>query len=109
VYLVQRELELAERSFRHAQACGAKGQPGLALLELARGHGLSAAESIRAALQERCDDELRRVPLLSAAVQILRAIGDDDGVARHVKELEGIAGQFGVVGLLVKSPGSIDP
>jgi DNA-binding SARP family transcriptional activator len=103
VYLFQRELECAERSFCHARACGAKSQPGLALLELARGDVAGAAASIRVALQEPRQDDLRRVPLLSAAVQILLAIGDDAGAAHHVQQLEGIAGQFGTAGLLAAS------
>jgi DNA-binding SARP family transcriptional activator len=94
VYLVEREFELAERSFRHARACGAKDQPGLALLKLARGNTVAAAESIHAALKERCEDQLRLVPLLSAAIQIFRKLGDDEETSRHVQQLEDIARKF---------------
>ena len=100
IHLVRRELDLAERSFRHARACGAQSQPGLALLHFARGDATGAAVSIRRALEERSHDELRRVPLLSAAVQIAVAIGEDDEAARRIRELEGIAGRFGTVGLV---------
>jgi DNA-binding SARP family transcriptional activator len=103
VYLFQRELDRAERSFRHARACGAAYQPGFALLAFARGDVRGAAASIRVALQEPGQDELRRVALLSAAVQILLASGDDAGADRHVRELEGIAGQFGTAGLIAAS------
>ena len=103
VHLALGELDLARRSFRHAQACGANGQPGLALLELARGNVVAAAESIRSALGEPCDDELRRVLLLSGAVQISLALGDDTETERLVQQLEGIAGQFGAAGLLAAS------
>jgi DNA-binding SARP family transcriptional activator len=103
VYLVQRELDFAERSFRHARACGAQSQPGFALLELARSDVAGAAASIRVALEEPCHDDLRRVPLLSAAVQIFLANGDDAEAARYVRVLEGIAGQFGTAGLLAAS------
>jgi hypothetical protein len=103
VHLVLGELGLARRSFRHARACGANSQPGLALLELTRVNVLAAAESIRAALAEPCEDELRRVLLLSGAVQILLASGDDTEVPRLVQQLEGIAGQFGSAGLLAAS------
>jgi DNA-binding SARP family transcriptional activator len=104
IYLVQPEFFLAERSFRHARACGAKTQPGIALLELARGDLAGAVTSIRMALEEeQSQDVLRRVPLLSAAVQIFLAVGDGAGAARHVRELEGIAGQFGSAGLLAAS------
>jgi DNA-binding SARP family transcriptional activator len=100
VHLALGELDLARRSFRHAQACGANSQPGLALLELARGNVVAAAESIRSALGEPCEDELRRVLLLSGAVQISLALGDDTETSRLVQQLEGIAGQFGAAGLL---------
>jgi tetratricopeptide (TPR) repeat protein len=103
VYLVQDELDLAERSFRHARACGATSQPGVALLELARGDAAGAAASIRVTLEEHSEDSLRRVPLLSAAVQILLAIGEDAEALRYVQELEGIAGQFGTAGILAAS------
>jgi DNA-binding SARP family transcriptional activator len=103
VYLVQRELDLAERSFRHARACGAQSQPGFALLELARSDVAGAVASIRMALEQQGHDDLRRVPLLSAAVQIFLANGDDATAARYVQVLEGIAGQFGTAGLLAAS------
>jgi DNA-binding SARP family transcriptional activator len=103
IHLVHHEFEIAERSFRHAQSCGASGQPGLALLEFARGNAIAAVESIRGALEEQCEDELRRVPLLSAAVQIFRGIGDEAETARHVAKLEGISRRFGSTGLLAAS------
>jgi tetratricopeptide (TPR) repeat protein len=103
VHLALGELDLARRSFRHAQACGANSQPGLALLELARGNVVAAAESIRSALGEPCEDELRRVLLLSGAVQISLALGDHTETSRLVQQLEGIAGQFGAAGLLAAS------
>lgn len=104
IHLVQHEFCLAERSFRHAQACGAKSQPGMALLELARGDPAGAVVSIRVALEEeQSQDVLRRVPLLSAAAQIFLAVGDGAGAARHVRELEGIAERFGSAGLLAAS------
>jgi hypothetical protein len=103
VHLALGELDLAQRSFRHAQACGAKGQPGLALLELSRGNVVAAAESIRTALAEPCEDELQRVLLLSGAVQISLVLGDDTETSRLVQQLEGIAGQFGTAGLLAAS------
>ena len=103
VHLALGELDWPGESFRHAQACGANSQPGLALLELARGNVVAAAESIRSALGEPCEDELRRVLLLSGAVQISLALGDDTETSRLVQQLEGIAGQFGAAGLLAAS------
>jgi len=103
VYMVQGDLDLADCSFRHARACGAKGQPGVALLQLVRGDVAGAAVSIREALEERSSDVLRRVPLLSAAAKIFLAVGDEAEASRHAQELEGIAGQFGTGGLLAAS------
>ena len=103
IHLVHRDLDLAEQSFRHAQACGAHSQPGLALLQLARGDTAGAATSIHAALEDASHDELRRVPLLSAAVQIALGRGDNAAAARHVRDLETIAGRFGSAGLLAAS------
>ena len=103
IHLVQREFDLAEQSFRHARACGAHSQPGLPLLQLARGDTAGAATSIQAALEDANHDELRRVPLLSAAVQIALSRGDNADAARHVRDLEAIAGRFGSVGLLAAS------
>jgi hypothetical protein len=99
IHLVQGELKLAERAFLQAAACGAQSQPGLALLELARGDAACAAVSVRAALSAPNHDELRRVPLLSAAVQIYLAVGDDAEAALRAGELERIAEQFGTDGL----------
>ena len=103
IHLVRCELDLAERSFRHARACGGQSQPGLALLQFARGDSSGAAASITAALDGQCHDELRRVPLLSAALQIAVAVGHHEEAARHVRELEDIAGRFGIAGLVGSS------
>jgi hypothetical protein len=103
IHLVRSELDLAERSFRHARACGGQSQPGLALLQFARGDAIGAAASITAALEGQCRDELRRVPLLSAALQIAVAVGRQAEAARYVRELEDIAGRFGIAGLVDSS------
>ena len=68
----------------------------IALLQFARGDTTGAAASITAALDGQCHDELRRVPLLSAALQIAVAVGHHEEAARHVRELEDIAGRFGM-------------
>ena len=103
IHLVRRELDQAERSFRHARACGGQNQPGLALLQFARGDTTGAAASITAALDGQCHDELRRVPLLSAALQIAVAVGHHEEAARYVRELEDIARRFGTAGLVSSS------
>jgi DNA-binding SARP family transcriptional activator len=100
VHLALGEVGLARRSFHHARTCRANSQPGLALLELNRGNIVAAAESIRAALAEPCEDELRRVLLLSGAVEIFLASGDNAEVPDLVRQLEGIAGRFDTIGAL---------
>jgi hypothetical protein len=103
VHLALGEAGLARRSFHHARTCRANSQPGLALLELNRGNVVAAAESIRAALAEPCEDELRRVLLLSGAVEIFLASGDDTAVPHLVQQLEDIAGQFDTARALTTS------
>jgi DNA-binding SARP family transcriptional activator len=98
VHLALGEVGLARQSFHRARTCGANGQPGRALLELNRGNVVAAAESIRVALAEPCEDELRRVLLLSGAVEIFLASGDDAEVPHLVQQLEDIAGQLDMAG-----------
>jgi DNA-binding SARP family transcriptional activator len=88
----------ARRSIRHARTCGANSQSDLSPAELTREDVVAATESIRVALAEPCEVELRRVLLLSAAVQIFLASGDDIEVSHLVQQLQGIAGQFGAAG-----------
>ena len=80
----------AEAEYRQANRHGYPPMPGLALLELARGDASAAAATIRRALQE-IDDPRERPALLAAAVDILRATGDIDGVRRAAGELVDIA------------------
>ena len=100
IHLIQGHLDLAERSFRHAAACGASSQPGLALLHLARTDAAGAAVSIRSALADPSLDELRRARLLPAAVQIALAAGDETEASDRAAELERIADRFPTHGLL---------
>jgi hypothetical protein len=85
---------------RHAAACGAPNQPGLALVQLARGDLAGAATSIRAALADPSLDELRRARLLPAAVEISLAAGDDAEASGRSAELQQIAERFPTEGLL---------
>ena len=103
IHLVQGQLDLADRSLRHAAACGAPSQPGLALVQLARGDIAGAAASIRAALAESSLDELRRARLLPAAVQIALAAGDEAEASARSAELQQIAERFPTDGLLAAS------
>ena len=103
IHLVHGQLDLADRSFRHAAACGAPNQPGLALVQLARGDLAGAAASIRAALADSSLDELRRARLLPAAVQIALAAGDEAEASARSAELQQIAERFPTDGLLAAS------
>jgi DNA-binding CsgD family transcriptional regulator len=84
------EFEKAEAEYRHANRSGRHPMPGLALLELVRGNADTAAAGIRRALQE-ATNPLERPPLLSAAVDILRAVGDLPRARAAANELAQIA------------------
>jgi DNA-binding CsgD family transcriptional regulator len=88
------ESSAAERAYRETSRYGGEPQPGLALLRLAQGRTDAAAGAIRRALAET-GDPLRRASLLAACVEILLAIGDEDGARAACGELEGIAARFG--------------
>ena len=80
----------AEREYRQAGRHGRHPMPGLALLHLARGDAAAAADTIRRSLEETVNP-LERPPLLSAAVDILRAAGDLPGARAAADELAAVA------------------
>jgi len=93
----------AEEAFLAAHESGWDPQPGLALVQLARGEVAEAVTAIRAALEQRSsvpskemppNTELRRAPLLAAAVEIELAAGDLQRALRAADELEQIAARF---------------
>ncbi|MEV4948546.1 LuxR family transcriptional regulator [Streptomyces sp. NPDC053755] len=91
----QGRLDEAVRSYSHAHALGRVPQPGLALLRLAQGRTDAAVAGLRPALLRRGDpphDSLGRAGLLAARTEVALAVGDEDGAARAVTELEGLAG-----------------
>ena len=91
------ELAAAEAAYRDASRCGWEPQPGLALLRLAQGDGNAAAAAIRRALGETAD-RAARAPLLSAAVEVMLAVGDARAAGDAGRELERIAeGRAGVL------------
>ena len=94
----------AEEAFLAAHGSGWDAQPGLALVQLARGHVTAAAESIADALahpraipsKERPPNtELRRAPLLEAQVEIEAVAGNIERAESALNELEAIAGRYG--------------
>jgi tetratricopeptide (TPR) repeat protein len=93
----------AEEAFLAAHRAGWDPQPGLALVQLARGDVATAAASIRDALdhpvrvpsKERPPNTaLQRAPLLEAQVEIEIAAGDTVRACSAADELEVIAARF---------------
>ena len=79
----------AEEHYRQAGRNGRDPMPGLALLQLARGEAI-AVVTIKRALQER-SNPVERPEMLSAVVEICRAVGDFTAARAAVDELIAIA------------------
>ena len=103
IRLLKGDVEGAEEALLEADEAGWDPQPGLALVELARGEVALAAAAIRAALAHPsnvpskelpANTELRRAPLLEAAVEIEIAAGDLDRARSAADELERVAARF---------------
>jgi tetratricopeptide (TPR) repeat protein len=97
------DVQGAEQAFREAHDAGWDPQPGLALVHLAKGDVIQAAESIRDALDHPLNlpskelppnTELRRAPLLEAQVEIEVAAGDLDRAQAAADQLSRIAELF---------------
>jgi len=87
------DLDGAEEAFELAHQRGNDAQPGLALLQLARGHRVAARSSIRAALAEQ-PMPLERARLLPAQVEIALASHDVAEAREAAEELREIASSF---------------
>jgi tetratricopeptide (TPR) repeat protein len=97
------DIEGAEGALLAAHRAGWDPQPGLALVQLAKGELATAAASIRDALERPLrvpskelppDTELQRAPLLEAQVEIEIAAGDLDRARLAAEELELVAARF---------------
>jgi class 3 adenylate cyclase len=93
------DLDGAGDAFERAYEYGHDGQPGLALLQLARGETDEATRSIARALAATAgidgpDDRATRARLLPAQIEIALAAGDLDTAGPAVAELESIASDF---------------
>jgi DNA-binding NarL/FixJ family response regulator len=88
------QLARAEEFYRRASQIGQSAQPGLALLRLAQGQVDAAVVSIRGELAE-ARDNLRRLALLPAVVEIMTAAGDLDLARTAADELRTIAEELG--------------
>ena len=84
------DFERAEQHYRQAGRNGHDPMPGLALLQLARDDGATAVVTIKRALQER-SNPVERPEVLSAAVEICRAVGDFTAARAAADELGALA------------------
>jgi class 3 adenylate cyclase len=87
------DLDGAEEAFAEAHERGNDGQPGLALLQLARGRSVAARSSIRAALSDQ-PLALMRARLLPAQVEIALACHDVAEAREAAEELNEIASNY---------------
>ena len=103
------DLAGAEDALLAAHRAGWDPQPGLALVQLARGNDASAVDSIRDALERPLrmpskerppNTHLQRVPLLEAQVEIELAGGDLVRARSAADELEVVATRFESAALL---------
>ena len=100
IRLLMGDLSGAAAAFARAYEVGVEPQPGMALLQLARGEVEEAARSLKRLLTEGAGntgpqrDLLNRVRLLPAQVQI--ALAQDDVVTAQdaAREMKAIAGDF---------------
>ena len=93
------DLDAAAEAFERAYKYGHDAQPGMALLQLARGEVDEAGRSIARALATAAGtdgraDRATRARLLPAQVDVALAAGDLETARRAVEELESIATDF---------------
>jgi DNA-binding NarL/FixJ family response regulator len=93
VYRLRGEIAAAEDAYRNASQWGWDPQPGLALLRLAQGRADVAANTIRRVVGAALED-LERIKVLPAFVDIMLAVGDVPAAQRACDELEVIAAAF---------------
>jgi DNA-binding CsgD family transcriptional regulator len=93
VHRLKGDFAAAEEAYRGASQFGLEPQPGLALLRLAQGHPDAAATAIRR-VTGSTSDPLKRLALLSAAIEIMLARGDTQEAQTACRELENIARIF---------------
>jgi DNA-binding NarL/FixJ family response regulator len=90
---LQGEFEAAEEAYRGASRCGWEPQPGLAQLRLAQGRADVAAAAISRAAGE-VSEPLKRAGLLTAYVEIMLAVGEQEKAGEACHELVEIAGSY---------------
>ncbi len=93
------DYEKAEEAFRQAHGLGRDPQPGLAKLELARGHPGDALELAGRSLQAT-SAPLKRARLLPTVIEVALAADDMKTAREAATELSGIAAEFGTSALI---------
>jgi ATP/maltotriose-dependent transcriptional regulator MalT len=93
LHLRRGDLHAAEASFARAHEFGAEPQPGLALVQLARGRTAAAATALRLALAGQTN-RLGRMRLLAAQGEVALAASDLDTARVVTGELESTAEQY---------------
>ena len=96
------DLAEAEQAYRQANECGRRPQPGLALLRLAQGRVDAAVAAVECAIEE-APDQLARLTMLPAAVEILLTAGRREAARAASDELTGLAATAGVPFLLASA------
>jgi DNA-binding CsgD family transcriptional regulator/tetratricopeptide (TPR) repeat protein len=94
VHRLKGEFAAAEEAYRGASQLGLEPQPGLALLRLAQGSPDAAATAVRRVAGSTVD-QLKRMSLLPAYVEITLATGDIQDARSACRELEDLARSFG--------------
>jgi DNA-binding CsgD family transcriptional regulator len=89
------EFAEAEAAFRDASQWGRDPQPGLAQLRLAQGDLMAAEAAIRRVVAEK-QDQVDRIRLLAAYVEIMLAVGDVAAARPAAEELTEITSAVGV-------------
>jgi class 3 adenylate cyclase len=87
------DLDGAEEAFAEAHQRGNDAQPGMALLQLARGRSVAARSSIRAALADQ-ELALVRARMLPAQVEIALAVHDVAEAREAAEELQRISSSY---------------
>jgi class 3 adenylate cyclase len=93
----------ADQAFRQAHELGREPEPGLSLLQLARGETDAAAARIRSALADDSLAPLTRARLLPAQVEIALAAGHAELARIAAEELAQIAASYGTPALRARA------
>ncbi|WP_281354907.1 helix-turn-helix transcriptional regulator [Chelativorans xinjiangense] len=94
VHRLRGDFDAAEQAYRSASQYGFEPQPGFALLRLANRHVDAAVAAIRRVMGATTD-QVRRMRLLPAHVEIMLAADDIEEARRACRELEDAAESYG--------------